>query len=56
MIHDIDDIRNGLNAESYLEEYVDFEKELAIIVARDINGHIKCYPVVEMIFDQGQYM
>lgn len=52
VIHDIDDIRNGLNAESYLEEYVDFEKELAIIVARDINGHIKCYPVVEMIFDQ----
>ncbi len=52
VIHDIDNIRNGLNAESYLEEYVDFEKELAMIVARDLKGNIKCYPVVEMIFDQ----
>lgn len=52
IIHDIDDIRNGLSAASYLEEYVDFEKELAIIVARDLKGNIKCYPVVEMIFDQ----
>ncbi len=39
-------------AESLLEEFVDFEKELAVIVARDIQGEVKCYPVVEMVFDE----
>ena len=31
---------------------VDIDKELAIIVARNIEGEIKCYPVVEMLFDE----
>ena len=30
---------------------VDIDKELAIIVARNIEGEIKCYPVAEMLFD-----
>lgn len=33
----------------YIEKFVPFEKELAIIVARNTNGDIKTYPVVETI-------
>ena len=46
------DITNCLKTESFIEELVDIDKELAIIVARNIKGEIKCYPVVEMLFDE----
>jgi 5-(carboxyamino)imidazole ribonucleotide synthase len=42
----------AIQTESFIEELVDIEKELAIIVARNIEGQIKCYPVVEMLFDE----
>ncbi len=42
----------AIKVESFIEELVDIEKELAIIVARNIEGEIKCYPVVEMLFDE----
>jgi 5-(carboxyamino)imidazole ribonucleotide synthase len=45
------DLKNALQGESFIEELVDIDKELAIIVARNIEGEIKCYPVVEMLFD-----
>lgn len=45
------DIENTIKADSFLEEFVDFEKELAVNVARNIKGEIKCHPVIEMIFD-----
>ena len=51
VIHNADDIKNSLKCESFLEEQIDFEKELAVMVARNSQGEIKCYPVVEMIFD-----
>ena len=35
---------------SVLEKMVDFEKELAVIVARNKNGEVKTFPVVEMVF------
>lgn len=41
----------SLKAESFIEEMVDIDKELAVLVARNIEGEIKCYPVVEMLFD-----
>ena len=40
------------HVESFIEELVDIEKELAIIVARNIEGEIAAYPVVEMLFDE----
>ena len=46
-----EDIKNCIKTESFIEELVDIDKELAIIVARNIEGEIKCYPVVEMLFD-----
>ena len=44
-------IENCIQTESFIEELVDIDKELAVIVARNIEGEIKCYPVVEMLFD-----
>lgn len=37
---------------SLAEEYIDREKELAVIVARGLDGEIRAYPVVEMVFDE----
>ncbi len=36
---------------SVLERLVDFEKEISVIVARNKNGEIKCFPVVECEFN-----
>ncbi len=46
------DMDRALPGESFIEEMVDIDKELAVIVARNIEGDIKCYPVVEMLFDE----
>ncbi|HHX23803.1 MAG TPA: 5-(carboxyamino)imidazole ribonucleotide synthase [Thermoanaerobacterales bacterium] len=47
-----EDIHNNLICESFVEEQIPFERELAVMVARSSRGDIKCYPVVEMNFDQ----
>jgi len=51
MLKSADEIDNCIKTESFIEELVDIDKELAIIVARNIEGQIKSYPVVEMLFD-----
>lgn len=51
MLKTAEDIRDAIKTESFIEELVDIDKELAIIVARNMEGEIKCYPVVEMLFD-----
>lgn len=51
MLKTPEDIKNAIKSESFIEELVDIEKELAVIVARNREGEIKCYPVVEMLFD-----
>ncbi len=51
MLKTAEDTQNAIKSESFIEELVDIDKELAIIVARNIEGEIKCYPVVEMLFD-----
>ncbi|MBU2564700.1 MAG: 5-(carboxyamino)imidazole ribonucleotide synthase [Candidatus Thermoplasmatota archaeon] len=45
------DIKNSIQAESMVEEYIDFEKELAVMVAINPDDEIKCFPVVEMVFN-----
>ncbi|MEK7991955.1 MAG: 5-(carboxyamino)imidazole ribonucleotide synthase [Thiotrichaceae bacterium] len=45
------EIDKVLHTPSIVEHFIDFEKELAVMVARDTKGEIACYPVVEMIFD-----
>ncbi|MBT8304870.1 MAG: 5-(carboxyamino)imidazole ribonucleotide synthase [Bacteroidia bacterium] len=44
---DLDEIPN---VECLVEDLVDFKNELAVIVARNRQGHVKTYPVVEMEF------
>ncbi|MEJ6589880.1 MAG: 5-(carboxyamino)imidazole ribonucleotide synthase [Crocinitomicaceae bacterium] len=41
----------SFDAPNLCEELVDFEKELSIIVARNKNGQIKCFPAVECDFN-----
>lgn len=36
---------------SLIERWIDFEKELAVIVARNANGETKAFPMVEMEFN-----
>ncbi len=36
---------------SVLEDLIDIEKEISVIVARDVQGHVVAYDVVEMVFD-----
>ncbi len=40
-----------LDGPSVIEEMVDILKEISVIAARNQKGEIRCYPVVEMIFD-----
>ena len=44
------DLKNLPNVECISEEMVSFKNELAVIVARNVSGEIKTYPVVEMEF------
>ncbi len=46
-----DDIIAGLDAPSVLEKFVDFDKELSVIVARNENGEVQSFPVVEQEFN-----
>ncbi len=41
----------SLPGPSFAEEFVDFERELAVVVARSPSGATACYPCVEMVFD-----
>lgn len=42
----------ALPGPSFLEERIDFEKELAVVVARAPDGSMVAYPCVEMVFDE----
>src|SRR6185369_11271671 len=41
----------GFDVPHVLEKFVDFEKEISVIIARNENGEMKSYPVVEMEFN-----
>ncbi len=44
------DLNSLTNTDCIIEELIPFKNELAVIVARNKNGEIKTYPVVEMEF------
>ena len=46
------DLDTMLPVPSMLEEFIDFEVELAVMVARDRKGEVHSYPVTEMYFDE----
>jgi 5-(carboxyamino)imidazole ribonucleotide synthase len=51
VIKDKSDLIKILSGASVIEEKVEIIKEISAIVARNRKGEIKCYPVVEMLFD-----
>jgi 5-(carboxyamino)imidazole ribonucleotide synthase len=48
---DENDFDNAFEQPSIIEKWIDFEKELAVIVARNDDGEIKAFPCVEMEFN-----
>lgn len=48
------DLEKAFDAPGLLEKFVDFEKEIAVIVARGTDGEIVAYPPVEMAFHPEQ--
>lgn len=44
------DLSKAFDAPGLLEKLIDFEKEIAVIVARNEQGEIVSYPAVEMVF------
>ncbi len=52
IIRSLEDIDKSIKEDFYIEELIDIEKELAAIVARNINGDIKVYPIASMVFNK----
>jgi len=44
------DLPKAFDAPGVLEKLIDFEKELSVIVARNLQGQVVTYPVVELVF------
>jgi 5-(carboxyamino)imidazole ribonucleotide synthase len=44
------DLEDAFEEPSVLERFVEFEKELSVIVARNASGGVKTFPAVEMMF------
>jgi 5-(carboxyamino)imidazole ribonucleotide synthase len=51
VVNGLADLSRLLDGPSVVEEKVDIVKEIAVIAARNKRGEVKCYPVVEMLFD-----
>lgn len=53
VIYTIDEIPNAFakfeGREMYAEKFLDFDKEISVMVARNQSGEIECFPVVENI-------
>lgn len=51
VINDRNDFEKLLKGPSVIENKVDIDKEIAVIVARNEQGETRCFPAVEMVFD-----
>ncbi len=51
IIRDEDQLENLLEGESIVEDLVDIKKELAVIVAQNRLGEVRCFKPVEMVFN-----
>ena len=47
-----DDLLNLPETEMIIEEYIPFDKEISVIIARNNKGEVKCYHSVEMEFNK----
>ncbi len=44
------DLDRAFDEPCVVEEFIDFEKEIAVVVARNLKGDVEVYPTVEMVF------
>lgn len=51
ILNSIEDIDDLPDTEMIIEDFVPFEKELSVIVSRNVSGEIKCFETVEMEFN-----
>ncbi len=51
-----DDLNKLLEGPSVVENYIDVQKEISVIVARNRNGEVKSFPVVEMEFNRDKHL
>ena len=51
VINDEGDLTRLISGASVIEEKVEIAKEISVIAARNCKGEVKCYPVVEMLFN-----
>jgi 5-(carboxyamino)imidazole ribonucleotide synthase len=51
VIRSKDDLINLLDGASEVEEFIEIDKEISAIVARNERGEVKCHPTVEMEFN-----
>jgi 5-(carboxyamino)imidazole ribonucleotide synthase len=51
ILKSIKDISSSFDSPSIIEEMISFKKELSVIVARNENGEVKCFPIVECEFN-----
>jgi 5-(carboxyamino)imidazole ribonucleotide synthase len=49
-INSISDIDKAFDAPGLLEQFIDFEREISVIAARNANGEIAVFPSVECVF------
>ena len=52
ILKSVDDIDSLPETEMIIEDLIPFDKELSVIVSRNVSGEIKCYDTVEMEFNK----
>ncbi len=52
VIKSYDDIRNLLEGASLVEDLIEIQTEISVIAARNHKGEVKCFPTVEMEFNE----
>lgn len=48
------DLDKAFDAPGLLEELIDFEKEISVVAARNLQGEVRTFPAVEMVFHPEQ--
>lgn len=54
LLRSSNDIDKAFDAPGFLEEWIDFDREISVIVARSEHGEVKTFPAVEMVFHPQQ--
>ncbi len=52
LIKSSEELEEAFDTPSVIEKKIDIDKELAIIIARNVDGEISLFPVNEMVFNQ----